>query len=202
MNADNFVAYLRRYGNIEPEAEADVRSRVRYLTRSKGQTIIRAGQIEASFFYIERGMVRAYYKHDTKQITIWLATDDQVAVSMAPQFQNQPAYETVECIEDCELICLSNRDWEELYRTHPCMNTIGRRMAEEFCCDMDARMFYLQVLSASERYEELRKWEPEVVKRAPLRFIASYLGISQETLSRIRSKDRFAEGARTASLKE
>ena len=168
MNLDGFIEFLQRYGRISAEAEADLRSRVRLLSRNKGQTIIRMEQTESSFFYIEKGMVRSYFKHGNRQVTIWFAVEGQVAASTSSQFQNQPSYETVECIEDCEFLYIPNHELEELYRKYDCMNTIGRKMAEELYCDMNARIYYLQVLSSRERLQELTKWEPEVVNRAPL----------------------------------
>ncbi len=186
MNTDAFVNFMKRYGDITPEAEKDLRERVQSLQRTKGQTIIRIGQRATGFFYIEEGMVRSYYQYGSKQVTIWFSAENDTAASISSIFNDQPSCETVECIEDCRFLYITNRDLQDLYRKYECMNTIGRRMTEEYCCDLNNRVYSFQVLSAAERYRELREVYPAVINRAPLQYIASFLGISQETLSRIR----------------
>ena len=131
-------------------------------------------------------MVRSFYQKGKTEITIWFAYEGQKAVSISSLFTGKPSRETVECVEDCDLLCISNKDLQELYSRYECMNTIGRRMVEEYCNILDDRVYSLQVMSATERYKDLMEYEPEIIKRAPLSNIASFLGISQETLSRIR----------------
>lgn len=183
MNTDLYVDFMRRYGTLTVEAEADLRGRVQALQRTKGQTIIRTGQVASSFFLVEKGMVRSYYQHNNKEITIWFAAENDIAAST---FNGEPSYETVECIEDCRFLYITNHDMEDLCRRYECINTIYRKMIEECCIMLNNRIYSFQVLSAAERYRELQENEPAVVQRAPLHYIASYLGISQETLSRIR----------------
>lgn len=186
MNTDLYVDFMRRYGTLTAEAEADLRGRVQALQRAKGQTIIRTGQVASSFFLEEKGVVRSYYPYDDKQITIWFACENDSAVSTSSLFNDQPSCETVECIEDCRFLYITNRDFRDLRNKYDCVNTISRKMTEEYCIVLNNRIYSFQVLSAAERYRELQETEPDVVQRAPLQYIASYLGISQETLSRIR----------------
>lgn len=186
MNTDAFVNFMKRYGDITPEAEKDLRERVQSLQRAKGQTIIRTGQVASSCFLVESGMVRSYYQHGDKQVTIWFAAEKDFAAAASSLFNDQPSCETVECIEDSRFLYVTSRNVENLCRRYECINTIFRKMAEEYCIILNNRIYSFQVLSAAERYRELQETEPAVVQRAPLQYIASYLGISQETLSRIR----------------
>lgn len=177
---------IRNYGSISEAAEKDLLSRVSRVHRMKGRRIIHEGQVATSFFIVEKGMVRSFYQKGKKEITIWFAYEGQNAVSISSLFAGKPSRETVECVEDCDLLCISNKDLQELYGKYECMNTIGRRIVEEYCKILDDRVYSLQVMSATERYKDLMECEPEIIKRAPLSNIASFLGISQETLSRIR----------------
>ena len=79
-------------------------------------------------------------------------------------------------------------DLNELYKRYHSMETIGRIMAEEYCKIMEDRIMSLHIQSAEERYNTLLKEQPDVIQRVSLGHIASYLGITQETLSRIRKK--------------
>lgn len=183
-----FVEQFKHYGNISIEAELDLLSRIRHCHHHKGDKIIREGQITTSFFIIEHGMVRSFYRKGASEITNWFAYDGQKAVSIASLFDNKPSHETVECVEESDLLYISNKDLLELYAKYECLNTIGRKMVEEYCGILEYRAYSLQIMSAEERYKDLMTDEPEIIKRVPLRYIASFLGISQETLSRIRHK--------------
>ena len=186
IDTDLYVDFMRRYGTLTAEADADLRRRVQALQRTKGQTIIRTGQVASSCFLVERGMVRSYYQRDNKQVTIWFASENDFAASTSSLYNDQPSCETVECIEDCRFLYITNHDMQDLCRRYDCINTIHRKMAEEYCIILQNRIYSFQVLSAAERYRELQETEPAVVQRAPPQYIASYLGISQETLSCIR----------------
>ncbi len=181
-----FLEQFRNYGFISKAAEEDLLSKVKRVHRTKGHQIIREGQVATSLFIVESGMVRSFYQKEKSEITIWFAYEGQKAVSISSLFDNKPSRETVECIEDCDLLYISNKDLQELYGKYECMNTIGRKMVEEYCNILDDRVYSFQAMSATERYKDLMEYEPEIIKRAPLSNIASFLGISQETLSRIR----------------
>lgn len=181
-----FLSYIGKYGYINAEATEELLSRINCVNFEKGHKIIRHGQIATSFFFVVNGMVRAYYSKGDKEVTSWFAYEGQAAVAISSLFDNQPSHETVECIEDCELFYITNNDLKDLFRKYECMNTIGRKMVEEYCTILDDRVYQLQVMSATDRYKDLMTYEPQIVQRAPLSNIASFLGISQETLSRIR----------------
>lgn len=119
-------------------------------------------------------MVRSFYKKGKTEITIWFAYEGQTAVSMSSLFDSKPSRETVECVENCDLLCISNKDLQELYGKYECMNTIGRKMVEEYCNILDDRVYSLQVMSATERYKDLMEYEPQIIQRAPLSNIASF----------------------------
>ena len=105
-----------------------------------------------------------------------------------PLFFDKPSIENIQFLEDSTLYYISSNDLNELYKVSLQMNIIGRKMAEEYCKILEERSFSLQTHSAEERYNDFLKREPEAILRISLGHIASYLGISQETLSRIRKK--------------
>lgn len=89
-------------------------------------------------------------------------------------------------LEDTTLYYISNIDLENFYKSSQEMNTIGRKIAEDYCKILEERSFLLQTHSAEQRYHWLLHNSPEALQRISLGHIASYLGITQETLSRIR----------------
>ena len=88
------------------------------------------------------------------------------------------------------LYCISYEQLLTLYNTHPELNLVGRLLTEKYCLELEVRTQSLQLHSSEERYRHLEDHQPALLQKASLGQIASYLGISQETLSRIRSKKR------------
>lgn len=105
-----------------------------------------------------------------------------------PLYFNQPSIENIQFLEDTTLYYISKDDLESFYKSSEEMNTIGRKITEEYCKILEERSFLLQTHNAEQRYHWLLKNQPEALQRISLGHIASYLGISQETLSRIRKR--------------
>jgi CRP-like cAMP-binding protein len=183
-----FVTKLKQYGYIPDEIAEDLDSKVQTISKRKGSYVIKEGQIITSFFVVEKGLIRSFYKNENQEITIWFGYEGLPFAASSSAFNNKPSRETIECLEDCIFQYISGKEMEELYQKYNEVNTIGRKLIEEYCDMANERNYAFQMQSAEERYKDLIKYEPEIIKRAPLRYIASYLGISQETLSRVRKK--------------
>ncbi|WP_195597074.1 Crp/Fnr family transcriptional regulator [Bacteroides cellulosilyticus] len=183
-----FIERLRTYGSLSKNAERDLLERVRLISKKKGCLIVKEGQTIPSFFIIRKGLIRSFYKKGEQEVTIWFGYEEQNFATITSFFENKPSRETIECLEDCEFYCISGTDLNELYDKHSDLGVIGRKIIGEYCIILDERIFEMQTMSAEERYKRLLKEDPEIIKRAPLSHIASFLGISQETLSRVRRK--------------
>ena len=100
----------------------------------------------------------------------------------------KPGYEGIELLESCVLYSISYAQLQTLYRKYPALNLAGRLLTERYYLELEERTRSLQFQTATERYALLLAQQPGLLQRASLGHIASYLGISQETLSRIRGK--------------
>lgn len=183
-----FINRLKSYGYLSSEAEQELRTKIQHIYKKKGSYIIKEGQIVPSFFIIEKGMIRSFYKREGQEITAWFGYEEHNFAAITSFFDNKPSHETIECLEDCDFQFISGKDINELYKKYNDINTLGREIIEEYCKMLDERIFAMQTMSAEQRYKDLIQNHPEVVKRVPLGYIASFLGISQETLSRVRRK--------------
>jgi len=152
----------------------------------KGKILVQQGHICDKFFFVLKGAARSYHRKGDKEHTHGLQFDRFVAVSLFSFISQQPSHESIELIEDSFLITISRDNLHGLYKTYPRSNIIGRLRVEEAFLELERRTRSLQQLSARERYEELIAKSPMCLQRVPLKHIASYLGITQETLSRIR----------------
>lgn len=185
---NNFIEQLKKYGNLSPELETDITPKIKFLKKQKGDFLLKEGQVVSNLFVIEKGLVRSFYNSNEREINVWFGFENVILGSVTPLFFNQPSIENIQFLEDTSLYYISSSDLNKLYETSLEMNIVGRKMAEEYCKILEERSFSLQTQSAEQRYNNLLKNQPEIVQRISLRHIASYLGISQETLSRIRRK--------------
>lgn len=153
----------------------------------KGTIVISAEKIERFVYFIEKGLARAYRETDKGQRTIWFGEAGGVILSFLSFFKNQPGYESIEILEDSVLYRMSSSHLQELYHLHLPIANWGRKFAELELLLTEQRFMDLQFRTATERYEDLIKHSPTILQRVQLGHIASYLGITQVSLSRIRA---------------
>ncbi|UIR57998.1 Crp/Fnr family transcriptional regulator [Sphingobacterium sp. SRCM116780] len=179
---------LKKYGSLTLDLEEELLKKTKHITKQKGDFFLKQGQIVSNLFVIEEGLVRAFYKKDDREITVWFGLENMILGSVIPLFFNLPSLENIQFLEDSSIYYISREDMNELYQKYHQMEVIGRKLAEEYCKILEERVISLQTESAEERYHTLLKNEPKAAQRISLGHIASYLGIAQETLSRIRKK--------------
>lgn len=156
----------------------------------KGHLLMKAGKVEPDIYFISRGIVRAFvYQHNHK-ITFWFGSEGDTVLSMRSYVERQPGYEHIELLEDCLLYRLSTNDLEVLFRENIQIANWGRKLAERELIKTEERLISRQFSTATERYKALLEEHPDLVKRVQLGHIASYLGITQVSLSRIRAEFR------------
>lgn len=184
--ANPLIQKFKEYGHIDQEIESQLSGKVKCLVKQKGDFFLKQGQVVSSLFVIEKGLVRSFFMKDGREVNSWFGFENIILGSVLPLFYNQPSFENIQFLEDTTIYYLSIDDLNELYEQYNAVNTIGRKMAEEYCKILEERIISLQTQNAEQRYQTLLKDQPEAARRLSLGHIASYLGITQETLSRIR----------------
>jgi len=139
-------------------------------------------------YFIEKGCVRGYYNLDGKEVTYWFGFEHSFVTSFYSFISRKPAFENIQLIEDCRVLAISYDDLQKLYDKYPEIERLVRIINENYYVRLEERFVAAQFKSAKERYAGLLDFSPHILQRMPLGHIASYLGISQETLSRIRGK--------------
>lgn len=185
---NSFLETIKKFGNISETAESDILKNIKTESNKKGHYLIKAGQSTANLFVLQIGLVRGFYIKNDKEINTWFASENIVIGSSLPLFINYPSKENIQLLEDSCFHYISNQKLQDLYNKHPDFNTIGRKIAEDYCLLLEDRIASLQVDSAEDRYKKLIKETPDILQRVSLGHIASFLGITQATLSRIRGK--------------
>lgn len=154
----------------------------------KNHILLRADRTEHSFFFVKKGVARAYSNQDGNEVTFWFGVEGSTLMSIKSYVQAQPSYENIELLENCELYQLKNEKLQELFLEDIHIANWGRKFAELELIKAEERLISLQYKSATERYKELLKNHPDLFQRVQLGHIASYLGITQVSLSRIRAE--------------
>lgn len=146
-----------------------------------------AGKVECYTYFIITGLARGFFYQDGKDITIWFASPGMALLSMNTYMYDKAGYENIELLEDCELLRIGNEELNDLFENSAELANWGRRMSDVAILKLEKMFMERNFMPAAQRYHSLVKNEPEILQKVPLRHIASYLGISQVSLSRIRA---------------
>jgi len=153
----------------------------------KHQIIIRSDKVEKNIYFIKKGIARTFSNIDDNEITIAFGEEGDTIISLKSYILNQKGYENIELLEDCELYKINSKNLINLFYTDINIANWGRKFAEQEIIKTEQRFISNQLGTATERYIELLKKHTSLIQRVPLSLIASYLGITQVSLSRIRA---------------
>lgn len=156
----------------------------------KGHLLLKADQIEDSVYFIKKGILRAYTCRNGEEVTFWFGKEGDTALSMKSYVQRLQGYENIELLEDCELYHIKANELQYLFDRDIHIANWGRKFAELEIIKTEERLISRLFKSASERYRELMENNPELIRRVQLTYIASFLGITPVSLSRIRAEFR------------
>ncbi|MCD8236187.1 MAG: Crp/Fnr family transcriptional regulator [Prevotellaceae bacterium] len=184
----NIINGIRKYYPVSDASLALLFSKMKRLELPKKHLLIRGGTIDRHVYFIEKGFARSYVLYEGKEITIWFSREGDFTFAMQDLYHNKPGYEYVELLEDSILYAIPVKELNVLYETNIEIANWSRIAHQECLLYMDRHHNNRLFLSAKERYEQLTKELPDVVQRANLYYVASYLGITPQHLSRLRAR--------------
>lgn len=147
------------------------------------------GTVCSHLFFIDEGLARAFYFKDGQDITAHFAMENSTITAIDSFIQRKRTRYNIELLEDSIVTSFSHQDLHQLLEMNPQYEKFVRMYLEQIYIELAERVEDLLFHTAKERYDKLMEKEPSLLLRVSLKHIASYLGITQETLSRIRSKD-------------
>ena len=154
----------------------------------KGKLLLKAGEICEHIYFIKTGAVRGFIKEGKKDITTWITAENEVVSSISALDARAPAIENMQAIENCELIALTYSHFQDLYIKFPEFNIVARKVLQKYYQDAEGRAFIVRLTNAENKYRLFLTMYGHLANRIPLKYIASFLGITLETLSRVRKK--------------
>lgn len=181
--------YIRRTVEISDSELAEVISFFKPVSVNRGEFLLAQGQPGQFTYFVNKGCLRIFYiNEDGQESTRYLAFENHLATALVSFVSGEVSNEYIQSLEAGELLCISHRDFNELRKKYVAWEKFYTRYLEKAYTNTVSRFFSFTTLDATERYRHLLNKNPEVVKRLPNKIVASYLNISQETLSRIKSK--------------
>lgn len=185
---------LKQIKAINTLSESGIEKFLALLTEvslPKGHILIEAGKIDHQLYLLERGIVRAFsVTASLDEHTFWFGLEGDAVFSYNSYVKNQPGYESIELLENSLLYKISLHDLQQLYNTDIEFANWGRKLIEHEIVRLEERFISHQFKTASERYKDLLQNSPDLLQRVQLSLLASYLGITPVSLSRIRAEIR------------
>jgi CRP-like cAMP-binding protein len=155
------------------------------IVLAKNKHLVIEGKICRQLYFLEQGALRGYYTFEGKEITHWFAFEQDFVTSFHSFITGQSAVENIQLLEGSILWAISKESLTRLLNQYHELERLLRIAYEKYYIRLEERFVNAQFKTATERYQNLLRQTPHIIERVPLGYIASYLGISQETLSRI-----------------
>ncbi|REC44051.1 Crp/Fnr family transcriptional regulator [Chryseobacterium pennipullorum] len=185
MNIDQILDQIY----LLPEtSKASLKNHIIELSYPKGFCLMEANKVIPYVYFIRKGIARAYSSTAENDITFWFGCEGQTVISMKSYVQEQPGYESIELLEDCDLYRLETANLQKLFNEDIHIANWGRKLAESEMIKSEELIISRQFKTSLERYKDIILYQPELLQRVQLGHIASYLGITQVSLSRIRAE--------------
>ncbi|EOZ99237.1 cAMP-binding protein [Indibacter alkaliphilus LW1] len=175
------------YSPLSAECSQDFIDNLSIRKFQRGDLVVREGQFAKKAYLIVSGCSRAFYLKEGKDITDWFTFENQFMASIVSFFSDRPSPHYLEFLEDSTVLEFSKEIMDSLSEKHHDFERFISRVVTETMLGLCERLYTIQFNKASVRYLHLLNIYPKITERVPLTHIASYLGVTLETLSRIRN---------------
>lgn len=188
---EKFIEYILQFGNLNKQQIDLIKSKAKEIELSKDEYLSEAGKIPRQVGFVLEGVFRfCYYNNKGEEITDYLIGENHFVTDYQNFAANMPASEYVQAVTNCKLLVFSKQDWDELLNTIIGWDKIVTKIVEKCLIQKIEARSPLVSEDATTRYLSFLQKFPTLANRVPLSYIASYLGITQSSLSRIRRNIR------------
>ncbi|MCR9066452.1 MAG: Crp/Fnr family transcriptional regulator [Cytophagales bacterium] len=173
--------------NLSPEVEYQFAELCKKIEVKKHQNLQSIGQTCRTIYFVNEGAARIYYYKEDKDVTEYFAFENDLIIRAESLFTGKPSHKAIQTLKDTSFIAIPAPPLFELFDQYHDLERLFRKLLEKSYVETINRLESLQFQTAEERYQTLMTKSPVVVREIPLKHIASYLGITQVSLSRIRA---------------
>ena len=179
--------YFKKYNPLSKDAEKAITEICSVINIKKNTDLQPIGHTCRTIYFINKGIARIYYYKDGIDITESFAFENNIIARVESLFSGRPSRKGIQILEDAEVVAVNSSLLFKLYDSFPEIERLFRKIFEAAYVDTVHRIEVIQFHNAEERYKALISEAPNVLQRVPLKHVASYLGITQVSLSRIRA---------------
>ncbi|OAD46278.1 Crp/Fnr family transcriptional regulator [Polaribacter atrinae] len=189
INNIELTNFINKNITIDDEDLKIVLSYFKTIKKRKNDILLSNGKNSQASYFVKKGCLRLFYiNEEGKDVTRYIAFENQFATELVSFITKDPAQESIQVVENSELLYITHDDFRHLMTIVPKWKDFYNIYLEKAYVNNSKRLISFTTLDATERYRQLFKINPNIVKRLPNKIVASYINISQETLSRIKSK--------------
>ena len=184
---DNARELARKYSTMTHEELDLLESILVPMKFAKNELILKEGDICENIYYVDKGLVRQFYFKNGKEVTEHLGVDRSIIMCIESLFREVPTHLQIEALEPTVVYAMPKKKLEEVALHNVNIQILYRKILEESLILSQVHADLVRFETAQDRYKKLCKLNPQVVLRAPLVFVANYLQMTPETLSRVRA---------------
>ncbi|MBC8047734.1 MAG: Crp/Fnr family transcriptional regulator [Fimbriimonadaceae bacterium] len=187
MSKENLIIFIQSIFPIAKQRLEEIAGHFKEIQISKNDFLLKEGKICNDYLFLEEGFMRAFtYDTDGKEVTTGFFSKNQIVFEVASYFLRTPSKENIQALIDCKGWFITFDQLQFLFHSIPEFREFGRTVLVNGFVFLKQRTLSMINETAEKRYENLMKTKPEIFQYAPLKNIASYLGITDTSLSRIR----------------
>jgi CRP-like cAMP-binding protein len=179
--------FLSNYINLSDDELEEIAGKFKGRAIKKNGYLLREGEICKDLVFVQKGCLRLYYMKDDIEISVWFAFQRSSAIEIYSFISGNPSNYFLQAIEDSEILHLPKAELNKLYQHHPKMQEMMRNFWEDVILNLISRFTALQKDSAEKRYLDLLN-KPGYLQTIPQKYLASFIGVTPTSLSRIRKK--------------
>lgn len=187
-NFSPLVSIFKKFHPLNDEIEKRINQHTFPISYKKNKYLVSPVDRNKFLFLIIKGVVRGFIKDGNNEITTWIAKENEVVGTIRNLWIEGDSDEYLQALEDVDLVAIPHVLSEYLYENFPEANIVGRKMMELYYRSAEERAYLCRISSAEKRYKRFLLSFPDLINRVSLKYIASFLAIRLETLSRIRAK--------------
>jgi CRP/FNR family transcriptional regulator, anaerobic regulatory protein len=177
--------FLSAIQPLSPDLRAQLEKILLSRELGKKELLLDVGQVCRNICFVESGLFRCYYISRGKEVCSWFMKERDVIASVGSFYRQRPSYERIQALEPSRIYYISHQELQDIYEDYPEFNLHGRKLTEQYYQLWDEQLRLLRMERVQERYQYMLEHHPELERRVPRGCMASYLGITQETLSRM-----------------
>ncbi|MEQ9443774.1 MAG: Crp/Fnr family transcriptional regulator [Cyclobacteriaceae bacterium] len=151
-------------------------------------SLIREGEVAREVYFVNKGCLRLFYPKEGEEVTAFIFLENLFATALDSLLQQIPSQQSLETLEDSELLVIDHENFRKMYAYSVNFQIMGRRVAEQRFINAQRILSSYILDSPEERYQKLLQTQPEWFQRVPQHYLASFLGITPVSLSRIRKR--------------